>query len=636
MPVKLFLALPRWAKRFVAICADVVLCILTVWFAYYLRLGEFIGLVENDYWLQGIVRATLASVVISVPIFIGLRFYYVIFRHGVEIATVVRGLVVYGAVYATIFTLIGVEGVPRTIGIIQPILLLLSLRLLRIIVNQGLNDSYKNIRGGGKQAKVLIYGAGEAGRQLASAIGADLHMKMLGFIDDNPSFRGNKIAGYRVYSSSDLNKIVSTLCVTHVLLAMPSIGLKRRNEIVNLIKPLHVSVRTLPSVSDLANGKVSVSDIRDLDVMDLLGRDAVDPDVALLVKNIEGRVILVTGAGGSIGGELCRQILAANPTVLLLVEQSEPALYLIHQELEKRVAGREIVLVPLLASIQNETRLSQIISTWRPHALYHAAAYKHVPIVEYNQSEGIANNVFGTLHLANLAFKYGVSDFVLVSTDKAVRPTNMMGASKRLAEIILQSLAACKPQTKFCMVRFGNVLGSSGSVVPKFREQIEGGGPVTVTHPEITRYFMTIPEAAQLVIQAAALARSGDVCVLDMGEPVKILGLARRMIELSGLTVKENGCSEGDIEIQIIGLRPGEKLYEELLIGNNPQSTPHPKIMVATEELIPWADLEVGLKALACALDKNDVKSIRSLMKTLVSGFEPSDEIVDCTYLASS
>lgn len=634
MPVYFFLALPRKVKKLIALCADVSLCILTVWFSFYLRLGEFVSFSAVESWSTGMLLATTVSIFVSVPIFVVFGFYDVIFRHGgaSALATVVRGLILYGTVYSAIFTAIGVGGVPRTIGIIQPILLLLSLCILRIIVNFGLNREIKNVLGTSKISRVLVYGAGEAGRQLASAVEKDSGIKVLGFIDDDLGLQGHQIAGYRVYSPLELQRIVLKLSISDIFLAMPSIGLKRRNEIINLIKPLHVTVRTLPSLSDLANGKVSVSDIRDLDIMDLLGRDTVDPDLSLLAKNIESKVVLVTGAGGSIGSELCRQILYVNPAVLLLVDQSEHALYLIHQELEQRVAGRQIVLIPMLASVQNESRLREIISTWRPHTVYHAAAYKHVPMVEHNPCEGISNNVLGTLRLAIVASEYGVRNFVLISTDKAVRPTNIMGASKRLAEIILQSIAACKVETKFCMVRFGNVLGSSGSVVPKFRQQIQDGGPITVTHPEMTRFFMTIPEAAQLVIQAGALAKGGDVFLLDMGKPVKILDLARRMIELSGMTIKEFGCTEGDIEIEIVGLRPGEKLYEELLIGNNPQLTSHPKIMVASEDFISWTVLEAGLKSIEKALDTNDIKSLRFLMESLVSGYTPCDEIVDWIY----
>eukprot|EP00887_Chlorella_sp_A99_P004417 scaffold39.g4417.t1 len=414
---------------------------------------------------------------------------------------------------------------------------------------------------------------------------------------------------------------------------MPSLNRKRRNEILNQIRSAHVAVRTLPSVTDLAQGKVSISDLRELDVDDLLDRGPVMPNHILLAMNVRSKIVMVTGAGGSIGSELCRQVLSIGPAKMLLIEQSEFALYAIHQELEEKLSGREIVLVPLLASVQDDERIREIMSTWHPDTVYHAAAYKHVPLVEHNPAEGIKNNVLGTLRTAQAAAENGVSDFVLISTDKAVRPTNIMGASKRLAEMVLQALAATNPNTKFSMVRFGNVLGSSGSVVPKFRQQIRDGGPITLTHAEITRYFMTIPEASQLVIQAGAMAKGGDVFVLDMGQPVKIMDLARRMIELSGLTVKDGQNLEGDIEIEITGLRPGEKLYEELLIGANPKCTSHSRIMKAHEDFIPWSDLQGELNALKLALNANDVGAIRLMMKKLVSGYTPSDEIVDWVYL---
>jgi FlaA1/EpsC-like NDP-sugar epimerase len=458
-------------------------------------------------------------------------------------------------------------------------------------------------------------------------------MQVIGFLDDDARLHGHVLNGQPIYNPKDLSDLVNTLTISDVLLALPSISRKRRNDIISTIRSAHVSVRTLPSVTDLAQGKVSVSDLRELDIDDLLGREPVTPNHLLLTKNITQKVVLVTGAGGSIGSELCRQIINLDPDTVLLIEQSEYALYAIHQELSEKLINRPVTLVPLLASVQNLERMQEIMATWRPNTVYHAAAYKHVPLVEHNPAEGIKNNVLGTLRTAQAAAEYGVSDFVLVSTDKAVRPTNMMGASKRLAEMILQAMAANSTATKFSMVRFGNVLGSSGSVVPKFRQQIRDGGPITLTHAEVTRYFMTIPEAAQLVIQAGALAKGGDVFVLDMGQPVRIIDLARRMIELSGLNVKDQACPEGDIEIAITGLRPGEKLYEELLIGDNPRPTSHPRIMMAQEEFLPWPALSEHLEFLQAALSVNDVMRLRTMMESLVSGFTPDDKIVDWVYL---
>ena len=420
---------------------------------------------------------------------------------------------------------------------------------------------------------------------------------------------------------------------------MPSASRQRRNELLELASQAHVQVRTLPGIMELANGQVSVSDLRELEIEDLLGRDPVPPQPQLLDKNLRGKVVLVTGAGGSIGSELCRQIIQSGPTQLLLLELNEYALYKVNQDLEKLQAeglAHRVELIPLLGSVQNAERLREIMRTWRPHTVYHAAAYKHVPLVEHNPAEGVKNNVFGTLLTAQMAAEQGVEDFVLVSTDKAVRPTNIMGTSKRLAEMALQALAADPAQasnTRFSMVRFGNVLGSSGSVVPLFRQQIKEGGPITLTHADITRYFMTIPEAAQLVIQAGAMATGGDVFVLDMGEPVKIIDLARRMVELSGLSIKDANNPGGDIELKINGLRPGEKLYEELLIGDNPLPTQHPRIMKAHEDFLDWARLTLKLEHLQQSLAINDVPQIRTLLKELVPGYQPEVEVVDWVHL---
>jgi FlaA1/EpsC-like NDP-sugar epimerase len=627
------LALPRAAKRFVASSVDLGLCVLTVWLALYLRLGEFVALSGTALWAVG------ASVGIALPIFVVSGLYRAIFRYGgwPALLAVARAVGIYGLLYASIFTAIGVAGVPRTVGIIQPILLLMFVGASRALARVWLGDQYLSILKHASRPKVLIYGAGTTGRQLAAAMANSHEMQVAGFLDDDDRLHGHVLNGQPIYNPSDLDKLATTLNISDVLLAMPSLSRKRRNEILSQIRVARVAVRTLPSVTDLAQGKVSISDLRELDIDDLLGREPVAPNHILLAKNIVSKVVLVTGAGGSIGSELCRQILAVNPAKLLLIEQSEFALYAIHQELEEKLSGLEgatpPILLPLLASVQDDDRMREIFSTWHPDTVYHAAAYKHVPLVEHNPAAGIKNNVLGTLRTAQAAAENGVSDFVLISTDKAVRPTNVMGASKRLAESALQALAGTQGGTKFSMVRFGNVLGSSGSVVPKFRKQIRDGGPITLTHPEVTRYFMTIPEAAQLVIQAGAMAKGGDVFVLDMGQPVKIMDLARRMVELSGLAVKDEQNPEGNIEIAVTGLRPGEKLYEELLIGDNPEATVHPRIMKAHEEFIPWAEFEAKLTALEMALNLNDVSVIRLMMQQLVAGYTPSDDLVDWVYL---
>ena len=629
------LALPRPAKRLVALAVDLSLCVLTVWLAYYLRLGEFISFAGTSEWAQGVIWASAASVVIALPIFVVSGLYRAIFRYSgwPALLAVARAVGIYGLLYFSIFTAIGVASVPRTIGIIQPILLLLFVGASRALARVWLGDQYLTILKRASRPKVLIYGAGSTGRQLVAAMANSHEMQVVGFLDDDDRLHGHVLNGQPIYNPADLVNLAPTLAIGDVLLAMPSLSRKRRNEILSQIRPARVAVRTLPSVTDLAQGRVSVSDLRELDIDDLLGREPVMPNQILLAMNVRSKVVMVTGAGGSIGSELCRQILAVGPSKLLLIEQSEFALYGIHQELDEKLSGRNIVLVPLLASVQDDDRMREIMSTWHPDTVYHAAAYKHVPLVEHNPAEGIKNNVLGTLRTAQAAAENGVSDFVLISTDKAVRPTNIMGASKRLAEMALQALAATTKGTKFSMVRFGNVLGSSGSVVPKFRQQIRDGGPITLTHPEITRYFMTIPEASQLVIQAGAMAKGGDVFVLDMGQSVKIMYLARRMIELSGLAVRDEQNPDGDIEIEITGLRPGEKLYEELLIGDNPKPTTHSRIMKAQEEFIPWSELEDKLKALEMALNVNDVGVIRLMMEKLVTGYTPSDEIVDWVYL---
>ena len=633
------LAMPRVAKRIVVLFVDAALCVLTVWMAYYLRLGEWVKLsgdvvnISGDMFLLQPMWAVGASLVIAIPIFIVNGFYRAIFRYSglAALTTVVKAVAIYALIFATIFSAIGIDSVPRTVGLIQPMLLLLAVGASRMLARFWLGGLYST------QIKlnlpqVLIYGAGNAGRQLAGAMANSHEMRVVGFMDDDDRLHGHVLNGQRIYSPADLEGLVNSLQVSTVLLAIPSAGRNRRNELIQRMLSAHVQVRTLPGVSELAQGIDGVSDLRELDIDDLLGREPVSPNHILIGKNIAEKIVLVTGAGGSIGSELCRQIVMAKPQALVLVDQSEFALYEIHQELiDKLSAAEAIAIVPVLASVRDETRMREVLAQWKPQTVYHAAAYKHVPLVEGNPVEGIRNNTIGTLIAAQVAAESGVNDFVLISTDKAVRPTNVMGASKRLAEMALQALSVEHPGTRFSMVRFGNVLGSSGSVVPKFRRQIREGGPITLTHPEMTRYFMTISEAAQLVIQAGAMSKGGDVFVLDMGDPVKIIDLARRMVELSGLSIRCESEPDGDIPIQITGLRPGEKLYEELLIGNNPSPTSHPRIMKAHEEFLPWTVLSERLAELQKRLEDKDTVALKALLVELVSGYQPATEALEAT-----
>ncbi|KKI20341.1 polysaccharide biosynthesis protein [Sphingomonas sp. Ag1] len=620
------LALPRGSKRVMAATIDMALCALTIWMAYYLRLGYFISLAGRPSVAVGL------SIALALPAFHVAGMYRMAFRRaGAEMIPVAAlACAAYGLCYVTIISAYAFDNIPRTIGIVQPILLFLAVCGVRLTVGYVLGGRMQRRFDARPRSRVLIYGAGSSGRQLAVAISDSRESHVLGFIDDDRSIQGTRVNGLRVYAPNDLAALVESKGIDDILLALPSASRQRRNEIIQDLRPLSVSVRTLPGLMDLAHGRVEASDLRELTIEDLLSRDPVDPDMNVVRGKVAGKTVLVTGAGGSIGSELCRQILAAEPARILLLEQSEFALYAIHRNLDE---VSQIEIVPLLGSVTDEFRVSQIMQAWRPDIVFHAAAYKHVPLVEHNPLEGLRNNVIGTRRVAELAVKFGVKDLVLVSTDKAVRPTNIMGATKRLAELILQGLAAEETGTRFSMVRFGNVLGSSGSVVPLFREQIRQGGPITITHSDITRYFMTIPEAAQLVVQASAMASGGEVFVLDMGEPVRIADLARNMIELCGLTVRSAANPLGDIEIVTIGMRPGEKLYEELLIGNDPRTTAHPRIMMASEHHIPWATLEPQLRTLEVLIDTGAVAAARGLLCELVEEFTPASDIVDLVSL---
>lgn len=638
--------MPRFAKRLVALAVDVSLCMITVWLALCLRLEQWVRLEPVHGW------AMLGSVLLALPLFIRFGLYRAIFRYAGwnAMLSLVQAMALYGLFYSTVFTVISVPGIPRTVGVIQPMLLMAFVGFSRVVVRYWLGGLYRSALKHKDLPGVLIYGAGAAGRQLAAALARGTEHRLLGFLDDDSRLQGNSLDGRTVYPPAALPELIPELGVTDLLLALPSITHQRRLQVLDSLRHLPVRVRTMPGMSDLAAGRVSLNDVRELEIEDLLGREPVTPDASLLLRLVHDKVVLVTGAGGSIGSELCRQIAACHPHTLLLVDNSEFALYQIHHEITTLVGGQvdpldvedgveatpmPVTLIPLLASVQDEERMAQIMQTWQPHTVYHAAAYKHVPLVEHNPAQGLRNNVWGTLVCAQSAKAAGVSHFVLISTDKAVRPTNIMGASKRMAEMVLQALAAEPGDTMFSMVRFGNVLGSSGSVVPLFRQQIKDGGPITLTHPDITRYFMTIPEAAQLVIQAGAMAQGGDVFVLDMGQPVRIMDLAQRMVELSGLQVKTALNPTGDIEIRTTGLRPGEKLYEELLIGDDTQPTQHPRILKAREAFRPWSEFEHTLLVLDQALLAQDVPAARALLQGSVQGYRPTGDVVDWVHAAS-
>jgi FlaA1/EpsC-like NDP-sugar epimerase len=629
------LALPRSAKRMVVVALDLVLLLVSVWVAFYLRIDQ-VGLpqLQQEY-------VYLLAPLLAFPLFVRLGLYRAIFRYTgmAALATTAKAVGIYGALFFGALVLLKLDGVPRSLGLIQPMLFLLLVGASRALARFWLAGTYSKFRH--HEGRLLIYGAGEAGVQTASALGVTRQFVLLGFVDDDRTKVGRTINGADIMSPDEVPHAVEQMGVTDILLAMPSLERSRRNAIIAKLRELPVHVRTLPGMADLASGRVTIRDFQELDVEDLLGRAPVPPDETLLARNLSGKTVLVTGAGGSIGSELCRQILMEKPQRLVLVEHNEFGLYTIHHELEglRTEHHLSVEIVPLLASVANLERLREICQLYRPATVYHAAAYKHVPLVECNPSEGVLNNVFGTFNMARAAMESQAEYFVLVSTDKAVRPTNVMGASKRMAELVLQALAAShaldfglldgsasepvRNGTVFAMVRFGNVLGSSGSVVPLFRRQLSAGGPLTVTHEEVTRYFMTIPEAAQLVLQAGAMAHGGEVFVLDMGQPVKIMDLAKRIIQLSGLTVRDEHNLDGDIEIRVTGLRPGEKLYEELLIGDNPETTAHERIMKAREDYVPWPEFASVLARMRLAAQRNDEAMIKDILGQQVYGYGP-------------
>ncbi|MEJ6024053.1 polysaccharide biosynthesis protein [Ramlibacter sp. PS4R-6] len=632
---------PRPAKTLLVASLDVVLALLATWIAFTLRLDAL----HRPSADQAVIYA--AAPVLAVGVFIAFGLYRAIFRFtGAATLKVTAGAV---AVYAVLMSAVlwgtqamGGQVIPRSLGITQPILFFLLVSGSRSVARFWLTGQHRR-----PVRRLLIYGAGEAGAQTAAALANSWQYSVTGFIDDDRTKVGRRINDARVFAPDEVPEAVEQHEITDILLALPGTSRERRNQIIDSLASLPVRLQTLPALEDLASGRVTVNDIRELEVEDLLGREPVAPDPALLAANCRGQVVLVTGAGGSIGSELCRVVLGQRPRTLLLLDHNEFGLYGIHSELQAQAAKQSlgVEIVPLLGSVQNLARLAEVCTAWKPDTVYHAAAYKHVPLVEHNPVEGVVNNVLGTLNAARAAIASGVRLFVLVSTDKAVRPTNVMGASKRIAELILQALSAqasvdfdgtapVANTTRFAMVRFGNVLGSSGSVIPLFRSQIAAGGPVTVTHPDVTRFFMTIPEASQLVVQAGAMAQGGEVFVLDMGEPVRIIELARRMVALSGLTLRDERQPDGDVEIAVTGLRPGEKLHEELLIGDNPEATPHPRIMRAREDFLPWPELAGQLRRLADAAAAGDVIALREVLERLVPNAQLEGRVFDHVFQA--
>lgn len=649
------LGLPRRSKRALQVVVDLLLVWFALWMSFIVRLGfDDPGSPIFDHpWLF------LAAPIIAIPIFIRFGMYRAVMRYfgndalmvifkAVGLSSLLLALTVYW--YSNHATL-----VPRSIIFNYWWLSMVMLGGLRVLMRHYFmrdwfsavqHVPFANLSDG--LPRVAIYGAGAAGNQLLAALRMGRTMRPVAFIDDDPDIAGRVISGLHVYKAQSIQRMIDETGAQEVLMALPSSTRARRREILSYLEVFPVHVRSVPGLMDLAGGRVKVDDIQEVDIADLLGRDAVPPQEGLLERCVTGKVVMVTGAGGSIGSELCRQIMSLRPTTLLLFEHSEFNLYSILGELEQR-GQREalnVALLPILGSVRDATKLLHVMSTWRVDTVYHAAAYKHVPMVEHNIAEGVLNNVIGTLNSAQAALQAGVANFVLISTDKAVRPTNVMGSSKRLAEMILQALSRessltpldGKPNishinaTRFTMVRFGNVLGSSGSVIPLFRQQIKAGGPLTVTHPKITRYFMTIPEAAQLVIQAGSMGQGGEVFVLDMGVPIKIVELAEKMVHLSGLSIRTERNPLGDIAIEFTGLRPGEKLYEELLIGDNVEATQHPMIMSANEDHLSWDVLKDRLALLLAAVSADDYARVRQLLRETVSGYSPDGEIVDWIY----
>ncbi|ALO33672.1 nucleoside-diphosphate sugar epimerase [Colwellia sp. MT41] len=623
--IKSVLSLPRPYKRAISLLIDSVFLFCAFWLAFFMRLESFSPLFNPDYWLifAGVLPLSLLA-------FVKLGLYRAVLRYmNVQVVSAIIAGSFISAVFFVLFSFLFTAWTPRTVPFIFMCLCLIFVGGSRLFVRMLIGHQRWH-----KKSSVLIYGAGSSGRQLATALTQGPEYHAVAFIDDDKTLHGHNIQGLRVYCADEIPELIATNNVEKILLAMPSASRSRRKDVLSKIDSLGVQVLTIPGMADIVQGKTKLEEFKDVGVEDLLGRDAVAPKPELMNADIAGKVVMVTGAGGSIGSELCRQIIQLKPTKLVLFDLSEFALYTIDKELNefKQAHDLTVDIFPLMGSVQRVNRIETVMKSFAVQTVYHTAAYKHVPLVEHNVVEGVRNNIFGTYRAARAAINAKVETFVLISTDKAVRPTNIMGTTKRMAELILQALAKTQDSTRFCMVRFGNVLGSSGSVVPLFRKQIRAGGPVTLTHPDITRYFMTIPEAAQLVIQAGAMGKGGDVFVLDMGDSVKIIDLASKIIHLSGYSIKDAQNPEGDIEIKCTGLRPGEKLYEELLIGDNVTGTNHERIMSAQEVMLDWHELEPLLDKLDNACHEFDHELIREILLKAPTGFNPTDGICDLVW----
>lgn len=623
--LKNLLFLPRYQKRLVSLLIDSISLPIAIWMAFSLRLDTFYVPTSG-----AIVLAMCVTVACSLLAFTKFGLYRAVIRYMSNHAmkAVVAGVSVSACVLALSAFALQAE-MPRSVPVIYWCLALVFVGGSRMTARSLVHTSMVR-----SKERIVIYGAGKSGLQLSSVLFHSKAMQPVAFIDDDQNLHGTDLNGIRVHSPANLPKVLAKYGATKVLLALGHAPRSRRSLVIRFLEQYPVVVQTIPAINDVVSGKSKIEEVRDVDIEDLLGRDEVSPDRQLLAECISKKTVMVTGAGGSIGSELCRQIVRLAPLKLILVESSEYALYEIERELKRYMLKKDlnIELHAVVGSVQKQRRMTQVMRSFGVETVYHAAAYKHVPLVEQNVIEGIRNNVFGTWHAAEAAIKANVETFVLISTDKAVRPTNVMGASKRLAELVLQGLSKRQAGTRFCMVRFGNVLGSSGSVVPLFRDQIKQGGPVTVTHPDITRYFMTIPEAAQLVLQAGAMGEGGDVFLLDMGQSVKINDLAVKLIHLMGLELKDQSNPDGDIAIEYSGLRPGEKLYEELLIGNEPMPTAHPRIMRGREISLAWDDVKVLLDRIDMLCKDFDCEALREVLMMAPLDYKPSDSLSDLVW----